>query len=86
MGNGTRQGSSDELLRLPFLLPGSEDVVEDAEEIVRTIAEKARRLKEKIKQECTVNAGDDFPLPEILQSYRHCGVKRRSTHLPRLSR
>ncbi len=49
----------NELLRLPFPLPGSEDAVEDAEEIVKTIAGKARRLKKKIEQKFTVKAEDD---------------------------
>lgn len=41
----------DELLRLPFPLPGSEEVSPEAEEIVRAVADRARRLKENIKLE-----------------------------------
>ena len=38
----------DELLRLPFPLPGSEDASSDAEEIVCMVVQKARRLKAEI--------------------------------------
>lgn len=41
----------DELLRLPFPLPGSEDASPGAAEIVRAIAQKARALKKKIERE-----------------------------------
>lgn len=49
----------DELLRLPFPLPGSEDAPPKAEEIIRTVADRARRLKEKIKLEFGPKASTD---------------------------
>ncbi|MHB8809931.1 MAG: HsdM family class I SAM-dependent methyltransferase [Desulfobulbaceae bacterium] len=52
----------DELLRLPFPLPGSDDASPQAEEIARTIARKARELKKQIKQELDSRSSDDFPL------------------------
>ncbi|MCI5192013.1 MAG: hypothetical protein D3915_02640 [Candidatus Electrothrix sp. AU1_5] len=68
----------DELLRLPFPLPGSEDAVEDAEEIVKTIAGKARRLKKKIEQGCTFNPRENFlfsgDTPELLAARRQEAV------------
>jgi len=52
----------DELLRLPFPLPGSDDISPEAEQIVRTIARKARELKKQIKQELERRNKDNFPL------------------------
>ncbi|MFO7605381.1 MAG: N-6 DNA methylase [Desulfurivibrionaceae bacterium] len=52
----------DELLRLPFPLPGSDDASHDAEQIVRTIARKARELKKQIKHKLESKNTDDFPL------------------------
>lgn len=53
----------DELLRLPFPLPGSEDASPAAQEIVRDIAGRARELKKKIEQEFDTTAvADAFQL------------------------
>ncbi|MFH1146233.1 MAG: N-6 DNA methylase [Pseudomonadota bacterium] len=49
----------NELLRLPFPLPGSEDAPPHAEEIVRTIADKARSLKKRIEKEFADTASAD---------------------------
>lgn len=49
----------DELLRLPFPLPGSEDASPAAQEIVRAIARQARELKKKIQQEFDTTAATD---------------------------
>lgn len=49
----------DELLRLPFPLPGSEDASPAAQEIVRAIAGRARELKKKIEQEFDTTAVTD---------------------------
>jgi len=65
----------DELLRLPFPLPGSEDAVPEAAEIVRTIAQKARALKTKIEQE--------FAAPVPADSFQLSGESSKASAVRR---
>ena len=54
----------DELLRLPFPLPGNECIESQASEIIRTVANKLRRFKRKIERASRLPALDkhDFSL------------------------
>ena len=54
----------DELLRLPFPLPGNECIESQASEIIRTVATKLRRFKRKIERASRLPALDkhDFSL------------------------
>lgn len=58
----------NELLRLPFPLPGSEEISPDAEGIVRSIARKAKKIKRKIEQEFESGATTDFQLSSHAQN------------------
>ncbi len=62
-GTEREQVHLNEMLRLPFPLPGTEDASPEAEEIVHTIARKAREVKKQIKEKLEKRNKDAFPLP-----------------------